>query len=72
MPALCGVFAETGVRITEVTFGRTFNDGDFNSTKIILTATVDPNETASEVIAELSKYTVKCRKRAIEVVKNGK
>jgi proteasome assembly chaperone (PAC2) family protein len=47
--------------ITEVTFGRVFNLGNFETFRVELKATVGPSQTAEEIVSSLDDMTVKMR-----------
>jgi hypothetical protein len=50
------------VDVTEVTFGRVFNLGNYETFRVELKATVGPYQTAAEVVAALDAMTVEMRK----------
>jgi proteasome assembly chaperone (PAC2) family protein len=60
--------AKVKANIIEVTFGRVFNLGNYETYRVELKATVGPGETAAEVVRELDDETVRMR----QAHKNGK
>jgi proteasome assembly chaperone (PAC2) family protein len=49
------------VNITEITFGRVFNLGNYETFRVELKATVGPGQTAEELAKALDKATVRIR-----------
>jgi hypothetical protein len=47
--------------ITEVTFGRVFNLGNYETFRVELKATVGPGQTPDEIVRELDSMTVRMR-----------
>jgi len=41
------------MKITEITYGRTFNNGNFESTRIDLTVEINPKDEVEDVFLEL-------------------
>jgi hypothetical protein len=56
----------TKADVTEVTFGRVFNLGNYETFRIELKATVGPNQTPEELVAALDDMTVKIRNKRRE------
>lgn len=54
------------MRIKEVSFGKTFNDGNFASTRIDFTAEVDPGDDEMAVFEDLIDLVYEARKESIK------
>jgi hypothetical protein len=60
--AVAAVGAGDVVEVTEATFGRVFNLGNYETFRVELKATVGPRQTPESVVAALDAMTVKMRK----------
>lgn len=53
-------------QITEVSFERVFNLGNYETFRLGLKATVGPRQTLEDLIAELDEFTLKIRNKRIK------
>lgn len=55
--------------VKTVSFGKTFNDGNFESTRIDFMAEVDPGDDELAVLEDLVDLTYAARKKAVLIAK---
>ncbi len=60
------------MKVKTVTFGKTFNDGNFCSTRIDFSAEVDPDDDEIEVLKDLIDLTYEARDISIKEAKKNK